>query len=91
VLKETDKTTCTSCLKSRREIYPVSDFDQRAANISVDHPKVMENYRSAHEKTTRVGSSEATTDELRAAMTRYRALFEEHMEATSVVRLKAAS
>jgi len=71
--------------------YPVSDFDQRAADISVDHPKVVENYRSAHETTTRVGRSEATTDELRAAMIHYRALFEELMQATPAVVLKAAS
>lgn len=71
--------------------YPVSDFDQRAADISVDHPKVVENYRSAHETTTRVGRSEATTDELRAAMLHYRALYEELMQATPAVVLKAAS
>ena len=71
--------------------YPVSDFDQRAADISVDHPKVVENYRSAHETTTRVGRSEATTDELRAAMIHYRALYEELMRATPAVVLKAAS
>lgn len=71
--------------------YPVSDFDQRAADISVDHPKVVENYRSAHETTTRVGRSEATTDELRAAMIHYRALYEELMQATPAVVLKAAS
>ena len=62
--------------------YPVSDFDQRAADISVDHPKVVENYRSAHETTLRVGKLEATTDELRAAMIHYRALYEELMQVT---------
>ena len=71
--------------------YPVSDFDQRAADISVDHPKVVENYRSAHETTMRVGRSEATTDELRAAMIHYRALYEELMQATPPVVVKAAS
>jgi hypothetical protein len=71
--------------------YPVSDFDQRAADISVDHPKVVENYRSAHETTTRVGKLEATTEELRAAMIHYRALYEELMQVTPTVVLKAAS
>ena len=70
--------------------YPVSDFDQRAADISVDHPKVVENYRSAHETTLRVGKLEATTDELRAAMIHYRALYEELMRVTPPVIGKVA-
>lgn len=65
----------SSLMKARG--YPVSDFDQRAADISVDHPRVMENYRSAHEIAVRVGKDEATTEELRAAMIHYRSLFEE--------------
>jgi hypothetical protein len=69
-----------SLMKTRG--YPVSDFDQRAADISVDHPRVVENYRSAHETTLRVGKLEATTDELRAAMIHYRALYEELMQTT---------
>jgi hypothetical protein len=35
--------------------YPVSDFEQRAADISVDHPLVLENYRKAHEIAKRRG------------------------------------
>jgi hypothetical protein len=57
--------------------YPVSDFDQRAADISVDHPRVVENYRSAHEIALRVGKDDATTEELRTAMIHYRSLFDE--------------
>jgi hypothetical protein len=57
--------------------YPVSDFDQRAADISVDHPRVVENYRSAHAMALRVGKDQATTEELRTAMIHYRSLFEE--------------
>jgi len=68
--------------------YPVSDFDQRAADMSVDHPKVVENYRSAHETTMRAGKLEATTDELRAAMIHYRALYEELMQVPPPVVLK---
>ena len=57
--------------------YPVSDFDQRAADISVAHPRVVENYRSAHEIALRVGKDAATTEDLRTAMIHYRSLFEE--------------
>jgi hypothetical protein len=71
--------------------YPVSDFEQRAADISVDHPKVVENYRSAHETTLRVGKSEASTDELRAAMIHYRDLYEELMRVAPPKVEKAAS
>jgi len=65
----------SSLMKTRG--YPVSDFDQRAADISVDHPRVVENYRSAHEIAKRVGKDEATTEDLRTAMIHYRSLFEE--------------
>jgi hypothetical protein len=44
--------------------YPVSDFDQRAADISVDHPRVVENYRLTRQIALRVGKDEATTQEL---------------------------
>jgi hypothetical protein len=64
-----------SLMKARG--YPVSDFAQRADDISVDHPRVLENYRSAHEIALRVGKDEATTEELRTAMIHYRSLFEE--------------
>lgn len=60
--------------------YPVSDFDQRAADISVDHPRVvenLENYRSAHEIALRVGKDEANTEDLRTAMVHYHSLFDE--------------
>jgi hypothetical protein len=57
--------------------YPISDFDQRADDISVDHPQVVENYRSAHEIAMRVGKDQATTEDLRTAMIHYRSLFEE--------------
>jgi hypothetical protein len=65
----------SSLMKTRG--YPVSDFDQRAADISVVHPRVVENYRSAHEIAVRVGKDEATTEELRTAMIHYRSLFDE--------------
>ena len=70
--------------------YPASDFEQRAADISVDHPKVVENYRSAHDTALRVGKLEASTDELRTAMIHYRALYEELMQVTRPVAGKVA-
>jgi hypothetical protein len=57
--------------------YPLADFDQRAADISVDHPRVVENYRSAHAIALRVGKGEDSTEELRTAMIHYRSLFDE--------------
>src|SRR5271157_1772391 len=68
--------------------YPVSDFNQRAADISVDHPRVVENYRSAHEIALRVGKAETTTEELRTAMIHYRWLIEELMQVPTIVERK---
>jgi hypothetical protein len=65
--------------------YPLSEFDQRAADISVDHPRVVENYRSAHEIALRVGKDQATTEDLRTAMIHYRSLFEELVQMPTVV------
>jgi len=60
--------------------YPVGEFDQRAADISVDHPRVVENYRAAHEITLREQRGQANTEDLRAAMVYYRDLFRELLE-----------
>jgi hypothetical protein len=57
--------------------YPVSDFEQRAADISVDHPLVLENYRAAHQTALRQARGQASTEDLRQAMIHYRTLFEE--------------
>ena len=57
--------------------YPVGEFEQRAADISVDHPVVAQNYRAAHEIALRQASGRATTEDLRRAMIHYRALFED--------------
>ena len=57
--------------------YPVSDFEQRAADISVDHPLVLANYRTAHEIALRQAQGHASTEDLRQAMIHYRTLFEE--------------
>jgi hypothetical protein len=57
--------------------YPVGDFEQRAADISVDHPVVLEDYRAAHEIALRQTKGQANTEDLRQAMIHYRALFED--------------
>ena len=57
--------------------YPMSEFDQRSADLSVDHPVVVQNYRAAHDIALRHGRGEASTEDLRQAMIHYRALFDE--------------
>jgi hypothetical protein len=57
--------------------YPTSTFEQRAADVSVDHPQVVSNYRAAHTIAGRQERGEASTDELRQAMLHYRELFDE--------------
>ncbi|HUG87197.1 MAG TPA: hypothetical protein VMP42_00360 [Actinomycetota bacterium] len=57
--------------------YPMDDFDQRAADLSVDHPQVVDNYRTAHATAMRSEDAEVDTEELRRATLAYRALFEE--------------
>jgi hypothetical protein len=71
---EADELVC-SLMQTRG--YPVADFDQRAADISVDHPRVVENYRSAHDIASRLGRGEASTEDMRSAMIHYRSLFDE--------------
>jgi hypothetical protein len=60
--------------------YPMDDFDQRAADVSVDHPRVVEDYRAAHGISERVGSNDATTEDMRQALVHYRALFSELLD-----------
>jgi hypothetical protein len=60
--------------------YPMTNFDQRAADISVDHPHVVENYRAARAISMRNRSGNASTEELRQAMVHYRALFQDLLE-----------
>src|SRR3954469_7858302 len=56
--------------------YPVADeFEQRAADVSVDHPEVVEHYRAAHDISGRATTGEASTEDLRQAMVHFRALF----------------
>lgn len=58
--------------------YPVeSDFEQRAADISVEHPVVVDNYRAAHAISIRARSGQASTEQLRQSMVHFRALFDD--------------
>jgi FtsZ-interacting cell division protein ZipA len=57
--------------------YPMSDFEQRAADISVNYPTVVENYRSAREITLRHSQGASSTEDLRQAMVYFRSLFDE--------------
>jgi hypothetical protein len=68
--------------------YPVADFHQRAADISVDHPQVVANYRSAHEIALRVGKGDGSTEDLRTAMIHYRSLFEELVQIPAAVETR---
>ena len=58
----------------------MSDFEHRAADISVDHPTVVSNYRAAQEIRGRTLRGEVETEELRKAVVHYRALFDELLE-----------
>jgi len=71
--------------------YPVSEFEQRAADISVDHPLVMENYRTAHAIAVRQSQGQANTEDLRQAMIHYRTLFEDLVGEPEVARAKTAA
>jgi len=66
--------------------YPISDFEQRVADVSVDHPHVIENYRVAAEIAQRHRRGEATTEDLRQAMVYYRRLFDDLLETLEVRR-----
>jgi hypothetical protein len=71
--------------------YPVSDFEQRAADISVDHPLVMENYRTAHAIAVGQTQGQANTEDLRQAMIHYRTLFDELVGEPELTVGKAAA
>ena len=68
----------TDVMKARG--YPMGDFEQRAADISVDHGPVVKNYRIAHDIALRDRGGETSTEELRTALLHYRMLFEELLE-----------
>jgi hypothetical protein len=60
--------------------YPMGDFERRAADISVDHPAVVDHYRAAHQIALKDRRGEADTEDLRKALVHYRALFQDLLE-----------
>jgi predicted nucleic acid-binding protein len=64
----------------RERGYPVDNFDQQAADISVDHPTVVENYRAAHGIHLSQQNGEVGTEAQRQAFVHYRALFEKLLD-----------
>jgi len=70
--------------------YPVSDFDQRAADVSVNHPLIVEHYRAGHEIAVQHSKGRASTEEMRQAMIHYRTLFAELADEPALTRSKAA-
>lgn len=66
----------------RERGYPMDDFEQRAADVSVDHPGVVDDYRTAHDIATQSERDEAETEDLRRAMIHYRSLFTDLLETT---------
>jgi hypothetical protein len=69
--------------------YPVGDFEQRAADVSVHHPRVVEHYRAAHEIAMRSARGNADTEELRQALVHFRALFEDLLETEAPAHTEA--
>jgi len=70
--------------------YPATDFEQRAADVSVDHPLVIDNYRKAHKIAFRQARGHASAEDLRQAMIHYRALFEDLAGEPELVHARAA-
>jgi len=68
--------------------YPVGDFERQAEDISVDHPVVVENYRSAHAIAERHRNGGAQTEELREAMVHYRKLYDELLNPETAVSIE---
>jgi hypothetical protein len=66
--------------------YPVGDFEQRAADVSVHHPRVVEHYRAAHAIALRNARGDADTEQLRQALVHFRALFEDLLDVEAPAR-----
>jgi hypothetical protein len=69
--------------------YPMSDFDRRAEDLSVDHPAVVSHYRAAHDVASRHAGGGVSTEELRQGLVHYRALFEDLLEVREPERRRA--
>jgi hypothetical protein len=66
--------------------YPIADFERRAEDLSVDHPRVVDNYRHACVIAQKADLGAADTEQLRRAMMHYRSLFDELLETEEVTR-----
>jgi hypothetical protein len=64
----------------RERGYPMDEFDEPVADVSVDHPEVVEHYRAAHTIHLSNEGGEASTEDLRQAVVHYRALFNELLD-----------
>jgi len=80
-------TLITSLMRERG--YPMGEFDQRAADLSVEHGKVIDRYRTAHDISQRSASGQASTEDLRQAMVDYRALFSDLLGADERTQARA--
>lgn len=67
----------------RERGYPVGDFDQQAADVSVEHGDVVDHYRAAHAVFTASNRDGAGTEDQRRAMVHYRAMFDELLHASA--------
>ena len=71
--------------------YPMTDFEQQAADLSVNHPLVIEHYRAGHAIAVRHAGGQAGTEDLRQALVNYRALFRELVDESTQVSTVAAT
>jgi hypothetical protein len=65
--------------------FPTADFDQRAADLSVDHPRLAESYHAAHDLALKSRNGQTNTEDLRQVLVHYRVLFEELVERPGVL------
>jgi hypothetical protein len=70
--------------------YPVADFEERAAEISVNHALVVDHYRAGHQIAVRHAAGQASTEDMRQAMIHYRTLFDDLLGPLEAVRVKSA-
>jgi hypothetical protein len=71
--------------------YPVGDFEECAANISVNHAVAVTDYREAHDIAVRTERGEASTEDIRRALVQYRVLLEDLLEAPAIERARSAT
>jgi hypothetical protein len=64
----------------QRRGYPMSDFEQRSADLSVDHAQTVQDYRAAHAVSRQAAQGQASTEDQRQAMVHYRALFDDMLD-----------